>query len=102
MTIRQRILVGYLIVIVCLGAVALVGVLWTDAEIARSTSVARLAQGIHLELLEARRHEKDYLLRHDLVHIEGAGQEAGSVREHLGQARVLLKEWTEVSVVPIQ
>ena len=102
MTIRQRILVGYLIVIVCLGAVALGGVLWTDAEIARSTSVARLAQGIHLELLEARRREKDYLLRHDLEHIEGTGQEEGSVREHLAQARVLLKEWTEVSAVPIQ
>lgn len=102
MTIRQRILVGYLIVIVCLGAVALGGVLWTDAEIARSTSVARLAQGIHLELLEARRREKDYLLRHALEHIDGSGQAEGSVRQHLGQARVLLKEWSELSVAPIQ
>jgi len=101
MTIRQRILFGYLIVIVCLGAVALGGVLWTDAEIARSTAVVKLAQGIHLDLLEARRREKDYLLRNDLKYIDGTGQENESVSEHLRHARSLLKEWTEADASPI-
>lgn len=102
MTIRQRILVGYLFVIVCLGTVALGGVLWTDAQIARSTSIARLTQGIHLELLGARRKVRDYLLQHYLKDIEDSQHTGESVREHLRRAHLMLKQWTKLETTSVQ
>jgi class 3 adenylate cyclase len=103
MTIIQRILLGFAVLIGCQGLMSAGITLLSFQAITRAGTIARTGDGVLISLLEARRREKDYLLRHDLKYIHPTpDQPELSVDYHLAKLKSYVTEWQAVEENPKQ